>query len=226
MDDPVELELEQLQQQANTPDPTIEKLRQSDPEEAYKLEIDRLRQSNARLLAIQRQERLRIYRSELEGEFPYAPAEFITGQTRQEMRRAAERLHKANEAIFAKLVEKAAGTLPTTPINTATAPVTSTPSTQRNTQPADARAPAWGAPPAMASETVTAGSAIPWEEVKARARDVAAGNMDRAGNKYATKKEILQEVMKNGPRQMESPQQSFSLRARRQLTGQETGRPT
>jgi hypothetical protein len=207
MDDSAELEIAQLEQQLNTPDPVIEKMRQADPEEAYKLEIDRMKTLNARLIARQRSEALRLYKGELASEFPYAPEEFITGQTRQEMKRSAERLHKANEALLAKLVEKAKETTPPATETTAT------PSTARGAATSDERARQWGAPPAQSSETVTEVAAVPWAEVKQRAREANAGNNN--------KREILAEIRRNGPQQLESPQEQFSMRARRRLTGQE-----
>jgi hypothetical protein len=195
-----------------TPDPTIEKLRQADPEEAYKLEIDRMRTLNARLLAVQRNERLRIYKGELATEYPYAPEEFITGQTRQEMKRSAERLHKANEVIYNKLLEKAKADAGQPATATTTAAATTTPSTDRRGAVADTRSREWGAPPAS-GETVTEVAGPSRDELRQRAREANAGN--------SNKKEILAEIRKNGPYQLESPQESFSLRARRQLAGRQ-----
>ena len=208
-------ELDQIEASSPENDPAIQALRQTDPESAYKLEIAALRAQNVKLIGRQRAAVVNTYRDQLLAqEFPLAPAEAVTGSTKAEVRRNAERAHNGTLAVLKNLgltPEQIAATIATRNGTAAGAPAATAPAGGRATAtpPADPRQAQWGAPPPPASEAV-AGEQLPdWEDMK---RDGLSGKTDRAS--------ILADLRKNGARRVEQP--TFAMAARR-MTGADQG---
>lgn len=144
--------------------------------------VKRQAEANAKVLTRQANRDLADYKSKLGSEFPLADPDLIQGTTKREMRAAAEKLQKFGERVLA-----AAGKAPAAPA--AADGTTTTPAT-----PANARAEAWGTPPASATTTITQAPVVPWEDLRAKAGNVL---------KPQGKAEILAEIKANGPKQSE-----------------------
>jgi len=181
----------------------VRKLLLENPEAAADLILGQMKkQSESYGKLIQREQRrtMNEYRETLQDEFPYAPKDLISGTTKREMRRSAERLHKANESIVAAAVAKAVPQPTTTPSAAAAAPAASAAA-------ADPRAAAWGAPPAAATEIVSSGSVRPWDDVS---RQALSARGPRGGD---TKTAVMDEIKANGPRAVQ--RDTFSMIASR-----------
>lgn len=196
-------ELDAIQQEMSQPDPAIEALKQTDPDTAHRLELERLRKQNERLLSRQRSQALAGYKDQLSTDFPFASPDLINGQTRGEMRKSAERAHAATLNALkalgldpaALLAQRVAGQQP--PAG-ATPPAAAPAAPDTKTDPK-----AWGAPPAAATEVVANEGGPDWDDFK---RKAARGEL--------TPEEARQMVGARGPRVVVRPNLAGSLAER------------
>jgi hypothetical protein len=189
-----EAEIAELETQLSTPDPAIEALRKTDPDEANAQEIARLRQINARLIAQRRSANLKDAKVAILSEFPLAPEHLVVGTTKAEMRKSAEAVHNAVAAAVAKATAQQQNG--NTPPAGGEAGKTATVSAERKE---------WGAPPASASETVSATPQVDheWNDLKAKAMEASTP---------AEKRSVIRDIRDKGVRMI--PQTTFHLRVR------------
>jgi hypothetical protein len=197
--DPEDAELAELASLGTANSKAIDKLRESDPLEAQRLELEQLREQNRRYGERQQRQSLQAYRAKLQEEFPLAPVEEISGATRQEMRAKASRMHAAVEKIVAKAVE-GAGIKPGEKPNDGQNKLPINAAERTNAE----RAKDWGPPPPSSAETLSTGPSVPsWDEVRAAA---ISGRADRSA--------VLEELKRNGVKPL--PAESFASRLRAQ----------
>ncbi len=137
---------------------------------------------NTKLLARQQRQSQTEYMKGLAEQFPYAFDEdgkpLFSGTTKAEMKRSAERLHNRTAAIVGATKK------------------TETPAAETPPKDRSAEAAAWGAPPASSEEVIRETPDATWAELSSRAVHSPAIQGD------ATKREIIADIKKNGPRQI------------------------
>jgi len=145
------------------------------------------------LLGRQKRQDLDGYKKGLLEEFPYADPDLISGTTKKEIRRSAEKVHKNVERVLA-----AAGIKPgEKPTPTEEAPK------GRAADPAQ-----WGNPPAGATEVVREAPGMASEAIRRAALKVGGPDAD------AQHDEVLRNIAENGPRVINRPTLAGAMAAR------------
>ncbi len=169
------------------PDPSLEALRERDPEAANAMEMEKLRKQRDRLLERQRTQTLNQFKASLSEEFPDADPADISGGTKAEMRASAKRAQDTYDRIAAKVLAATA-------------------KARENDPEAVRRAKeeGWVQPPASATQVEREAPVMSDQELRTLALS--------GGGKEA-KAKILAEYRANGARRI--PQESFELVARK-----------